>query len=253
MFTRDKLAYQPLALPARPVLEDAAMAAAATAYDAAMATPHTVRDFTDRPPPRAIFEICVQTALAPSGANHKSWHFSLIGDTAMKAENRAAAEACERKFYNKAQHDEWLKALEPIGTNTEKPHLQIAPWLIVIFAERYGQFDDGTRYKNYYVTESVGIATGFLISALHTAGLACLTHTPNPMGSLTKICRRPASNKPLMILAIGHPAADATIPAAAKNQKTLGSGDDCFRLNRARRIIEGPDRDACRAPAAGAN
>ncbi|MEC7121546.1 MAG: nitroreductase family protein, partial [Pseudomonadota bacterium] len=100
-------------------------------------------------------------------------------------------------------------------------HLQIAPWLIVIFAERYGQFDDGTRYKNYYVTESVGIAAGFLISALHTAGLAFLTHTPNPMGFLTKICRRPPSNKPLMTLAIGHPAADATIPAAAKIKKPL--------------------------------
>ena len=222
MFTRDKLAYQPLALPARPVLDDAAMAAAATAYDAAMATRHTVRDFTDRPVPRAIVETCIRTAaLAPSGANHQPWHFSLIGDPAMKAEIRAAAEAEERKFYDNAQHDEWLKALEPIGTGPKKPHLQIAPWLIVIFAERYGQFDDGTRYKNYYVTESVGIAAGFLISALHTAGLACLTHTPNPMGFLTKICRRPASNKPLTILAIGHPAADATIPAAAKIKKPL--------------------------------
>ena len=188
MFTRDKLAYQPLALPTRPVLDDAAMATTA--------------------------------ALAPSGANHQPWHFSLIGDPAMKAEIRAA-EAEERKFYDNAQHDEWLKALEPIGTGPEKPHLQIAPWLIVIFAERYGQFDDGTRYKNYYVTESVGIAAGFLISALHTAGLACLTHTPNPMGFLTKICQRPASNKPLMILAIGHPAANATIPAAAKIKKPL--------------------------------
>ena len=165
---------------------------------------------------------CIRTAaLAPSGANHQPWHFSLIGDPAMKAAIRAAAEAEERKFYDNAQHDEWLKALEPIGTGPEKPHLQIALWLIVIFAERYGQFDDGTRYKIYYVTESVGIAAGYLISALHTAGLACLTHTPNPMGFLTKICRRPASNKPLMILAIGHPAADATIPAAAKIKKPL--------------------------------
>ena len=105
-------------------------------------------------------------------------------EEALLAAERDAAEAEERRFYDNAQHDEWLKALEPIGTGPEKPHLQIAPWLIVIFAERYGQFDDGTRYKNYYVTESVGIAAGFLISALHTAGLACLTHTPNPMGFL---------------------------------------------------------------------
>ena len=186
MCTRDKLIYQPQALPARPVLDDAAMAAAATAYSAGMATRHTVRDFTDRPVPPAIVEACIQiAALAPSGANHQPWHFSLIGDPAMKAEIRGAAEAEARKFYDSDQHNEWLKALEPIGTGPEKPHLQIAPWLIAIFAERYGQFDDGTHYKNYYVTESVGIAAGFLISALHTAGLAYLTHTPNPMGFLT--------------------------------------------------------------------
>ena len=128
IFTRDKLAYQPLALPPRPALDDVAITAAATAYDAAMATRHTVSDFTNRPVPRAIVETCIRTtALAPSGANHQPWHFGLISDPAMKAEIRTAAEAEERKFYDNAQHDEWLKALEPIGTGPEKPHLQIAP------------------------------------------------------------------------------------------------------------------------------
>jgi nitroreductase len=172
--------------------------------------------------PRGIIEDCIQTAgLAPSGANHQPWHFALIGNPQMKADIRTAAEAEERKFYSRDSADEWIRALEPIGTGPDKPHLVDAPWLIVIFAERYGQFDDGTRYKNYYVPESVGIASGFLISALHLAGLTCLTHTPNPMQFLTDICGRPKSNKPLMILAVGHPAADAHIPAVAKVKKPL--------------------------------
>ena len=132
-----------------------------------------------------------------------------------------AAEKEEKKFYEGGGGDEWIKALEPLGTNADKPHLTVAPWLIVVFAQRWGEFDDGTRYKNYYVPESVGIASGFLISALHLAGLACLTHTPNPMRFLTDICARPKSNKPLMILAVGHPSADASIPAAAKRKKLL--------------------------------
>ena len=117
--------------------------------------------------------------------------------------------------------DEWLKALEPIGTNEHKPHLEIAPWLIVIFAQRWGEFDDGTRFKNYYVPESVGIATGFLIAALHQAGLVSLTHTPNPMKFLNEALGRPASEKPVMILAVGHPAEDAKVPAVAKLKKPL--------------------------------
>ena len=140
---------------------------------------------------------------------------------ARKNQIRAAAEEEEKKFYAGGAGDEWIKALEPIGTNAAKPHLEQAPWLIVIFAERYGEFSDGQRYKNYYVPESVGIASGFLITALHQAGLVSLTHTPNPMTFLNELCDRPASNKPIMILAVGHPADDATVPAIAKIKKPL--------------------------------
>ncbi len=117
--------------------------------------------------------------------------------------------------------DEWIKALEPIGTNANKPHLEIAPWLIIIFAERFGTFDDGSKYKNYYVPESVGIATGFLIAALHKAGLSVLTHTPNPMSFLNDLCNRPKSNKPVMILTVGHASEDATVPKVAKIKKDI--------------------------------
>ena len=131
------------------------------------------------------------------------------------------AEEEEGRFYDGGAGDEWLRALEPLGTDAQKPHLEIAPWLIVIFAQRWGEFDDGTRFKNYYVPESVGIATGFLIAALHNAGLSCLTHTPNPMKFLNATLGRPAHEKPVMILAVGHPAEGATVPAVAKIKKPL--------------------------------
>ena len=139
----------------------------------------------------------------------------------MKSQIRAAAEEEERAFYDGGAPDEWLKALEPIGTGASKPHLDIAPWLIVVFAQRYGVTHDGHRYKNYYVPESVGIATGFLIAALHHAGLSCLTHTPNPMKFLTGLCGRPEEEKPVMIIAAGHAAGDATVPQVAKLKKPL--------------------------------
>lgn len=222
MFAREKLSYQPCPLPERAPISDAQIVAAAQSHLATMRQRHTVRDFDPRPVPRRVIEDCIQTAgLAPSGANHQPWHFALIGNPQMKADIRAAAEIEEQKFYGSDNHDEWIKALEPIGTGPHKPHLVDAPWLIVIFAERYGMFDDGNRYKNFYVTESVGIASGFLISALHLAGLVCLTHTPNPMQFLGDICNRPKSNKAMMILAVGHPAANAHIPAAAKVKKPL--------------------------------
>ena len=222
MFARNDLSYDPQPLPDHIGKSDDEMAAASAAFLAAMRTRHTVRDFDNRPVDRAVIENCIAAAgLAPSGANHQPWHFALIGNPAMKASIRNAAEVEERKFYASDSHDEWIKALEPIGTGPDKPHLVDAPWLIVIFAERYGQFDDGTRYKNYYVPESVGIAAGFLITALHMAGLVCLTHTPNPMQFLTDNCERPKSNKPVMILAVGHAAADARIPAVAKVKKPL--------------------------------
>ena len=222
MFSRSTLAFEPLALPHRADLTDAQALERAEAAYADLQTRHTVRDFTDQPVPREVIEACILAAgTAPSGANHQPWHFVAISNPALKAQIRAEAEAEERKFYEGGAGDEWIKALEPIGTNADKPHLDIAPWLIVVFAQRYGAFDDGTRYKNYYVPESVGIATGFLIWALHRAGLSVLTHTPNPMKFLNAALDRPASEKPTMILAVGHPAQDATVPRVAKIKKPL--------------------------------
>lgn len=222
MFARENLTYSAQPLPHRFDWDDSERLERAEAYRRFMAQRHTVRDFAPTPVPRAIIEECVRTAgLAPSGANHQPWRFVAIGDADMKAQVRAAAEEEERAFYAGGAGDEWLKALEPIGTNDSKPHLTTCPWLIVIFAERFGLFDDGTRYKNYYVPESVGIATGFLISALHHAGLTCLTHTPNPMSFLNGLCNQPAHAKPVMIVAVGHPAHDASVPAVAKIKKPL--------------------------------
>jgi nitroreductase len=222
MYFREKVAYEPLPLPDRVRLPDDQALAEAEAFCDHLAKRHSVRDFVPDPVPEAVIRACVQAAgLAPSGANHQPWFFVAISDPAMKARVRAAAEEEERAFYAGGGGDEWLKALEPIGTGAEKPHLDIAPWLIVIFAQRYGVTNDGHRYKNYYVPESVGIATGFLIAALHRAGLTCLTHTPNPMRFLNALCDRPESEKPVMILAVGHPAPDATVPAVAKLKKPL--------------------------------
>lgn len=222
MYHEGQISYEPVPLPDRRELSDAEMAAAAEAFFDLMKARHTVREFDPRPVDRAVIARCVETAgRAPSGANHQPWHFVAIADPAMKAEIRKAAEAEEEKFYAGGAGDEWLKALEPIGTGVNKPHLEEAPWLIVIFAQRYGMTKEGTRYKNYYVPESVGIATGFLIAALHNAGLSALTHTPNPMRFLNDLCERPESEKPVMILAVGHPAAGATVPAVAKMKKPL--------------------------------
>lgn len=217
-----KPAYRPLPLPDRSDLTDAERRVAAAAFLATMRKRHSVRDFTDRPVDAAVIADCVATAAsAPSGANRQPWHFVAIADPAMKARIRQAAEAEEEAFYAGAGGDEWLAALEPIGTGASKPHLTTAPWLIVVFAERYGVTATGERRKNYYVPESVGIATGFLIAALHMAGLVCLTHTPNPMKFLGELCGRPPAEKPVMILVVGHPAPGATVPAAAKIKKPL--------------------------------
>ena len=222
MFSKYNLPHDPLPLPDRARYSDTETLARATAFFALMKTRHTVRQFSRRPVARAVIEAAVATAgRAPSGANHQPWFFAAVADPALKARIRAEAEAEERRFYAGAAGDEWLRALEPLGTDAAKPHLEDAPWLIVIFAQRWGTFDDGTRFKNYYVPESVGIATGFLIAALHHAGLCSLTHTPNPMTFLNSALGRPASEKPVMILAVGHPAADATVPAVAKMKKPL--------------------------------
>ena len=229
MQSKAEMPYQPIPLPDRTDVTDAEARQNIDAHLARMKTRHTVRDFTDRPIPQDIIETAIRAAgTAPSGANHQPWHFVAISDPALKSQIRAAAEEEEERFYAGGGGDEWIAALEPIGTGVSKPHLDIAPWLIVIFAQRYGLRDDGTRYKNYYVPESTGIATGFLISALHHAGLYCLTHTPNPMKFLTQICGRPDHEKPIMILAVGHAAEDATIPVAATMKKPL---DEILTIN----------------------
>jgi nitroreductase len=222
MYFKDQISYQPQPLPDRVALGDAAALKAAESFRDYMKKRHTVRDFSPEPVPEDVIAACVAAAgAAPSGANHQPWHFVAISDPAMKAEIRAAAEKEEESFYAGGAGDEWLKALEPIGTGASKPHLDIAPWLIVVFAQRYGVTHDGERYKNYYVPESVGIATGFLIAALHHAGLSALTHTPNPMKFLNGLCDRPDSEKPVMIIATGRAAEDATVPAVAKIKKPL--------------------------------
>ncbi|MDP3958684.1 MAG: nitroreductase family protein [Pseudorhodobacter sp.] len=214
--------YQALALPDRVQLPEAESLAAAEGFLAYMRKRHSVRDYSGQPVPEAVITACIAAAgTAPSGANRQPWHFVAISDPAMKARIRAAAEAEEAAFYAGAAGDEWLAALEPIGTGVAKPHLTDAPWLIVVFAQRYGVRTDGSRIKHYYVPESVGIATGFLIAALHHAGLVCLEHTPSPMAFLTAMCGRPGNEKPVMILPVGYPAAGATVPAEAKRKKAL--------------------------------
>jgi len=222
MFTKEGMQYEALPLPDRHAMSDAEMAEAAASLYAFMRKRHSVRDFTDRPVDRGVIEDCIRTTgTAPSGANHQPWHFAAISNPEIKHRIREAAEKEEADFYAGGAGDEWLKALEPIGTTAEKPHLDIAPWLIVVFAQRYGVFSDGTKYKHYYVPESVGIATGFLLTALHHAGLVTLTHTPNPMKFLNGLLGRPEQEKPVMIIAVGHPADDATVPAVAKIKKPL--------------------------------
>ncbi|WBU61652.1 nitroreductase family protein [Paracoccus albus] len=222
MFAREHIEYEAIDLPDRIDLSDEEMQSAARAFYEKMKARHTVRDFSDRPVARAVIEDCVRTAgTAPSGANHQPWHFVAIADPAFKKRIRDAAEEEERRFYEGGAGDEWLKALEPIGTNDSKPHLEDAPWLIVIFAQRWGYFDDGERFKNYYVPESTGIATGFLLAALHHAGLVALTHTPNPMKFLNEMLGRPDHEKAIMIVAVGHPRDDAKVPKVAKIKKPL--------------------------------
>jgi nitroreductase len=181
----------------------------------------TVRDFSSRPIPEGVLYDCLRAAgSAPSGANLQPWHFVVITDPAVKQRIREAAEAEERDFYEHRATPEWLAALEPLGTDPNKPFLETAPALIAIFGEAYGEAPDGTRLKRYYVNESVGIATGMLITALHHAGLASLTHTPSPMGFLNEILNRPARERPFLLLVVGYPAEGAQVPAITR--KALG-------------------------------
>ncbi|APH70853.1 nitroreductase family protein [Aquibium oceanicum] len=198
-------------------LDAAETARRASAFRALMNRRRTVRDFSDRPVPRAVIEDCVMTAAtAPSGANQQPWTFVCISDPQTKRRIREAAEEEERGFYAGRASEEWLEALAPLGTDENKPFLETAPWLIAIFAQRYGTTEDGRRIKHYYVPESVGIASGFLIAALHGAGLATLTHTPSPMGFLNEICGRPENEKAVILLVAGYPAERATVPDIAR-------------------------------------
>jgi len=177
----------------------------------------TVRDYAPRPVERSVIEDCLRAAgTAPSGANLQPWHFVAVSDPATKRQIREAAEAEEREFYGGRAPQEWLNALAPIGTDAQKPFLEIAPYLIAIFAQSYGVAEDGSHIKHYYVTESVGIATGMLITALHYAGLATLTHTPSPMNFLNQILKRPANERPFLLLVVGYPAEGATVPQITK-------------------------------------
>lgn len=185
-------------------------------------TRRTCRYFSATPVPRAVIEAAIEAAgTAPSGANHQPWHFAVIASPALKAQIRTAAEEEERAFYAGKAGPEWLDALGPLGTDPEKPFLEIAPWLIVVFAQRRGGIDARDDKQNYYVNESVGIATGLLLAALHAANIATLTHTPNPMRFLNRVCKRPANEKPVMIVVAGHAAPDATVPLHALRKKPL--------------------------------
>jgi nitroreductase len=177
----------------------------------------TVRYFSERAVPREVIEDCLLAAgTAPSGANLQPWHFVVISDPAIKHRIRAEAEKEEHEFYTRRASQEWLDALAPLGTDEHKPFLETAPFLIVIFSQSYGLLTDGRKVKNYYVQESVGIATGMLITAVHNAGLVSLTHTPSPMGFLNEILGRPANEKPFLILVVGYPASDAVVPDIGK-------------------------------------
>ena len=177
----------------------------------------TVRDFSDRPVPREIIEDCLRAAAsAPSGANGQPWHFVAVGDSVVKREIRLGSEKAEREFYRHKAPPEWLDALAPLGTGEQKPFLETAPYLIVVFAQKHGVRPDGRKVKHYYVQESVGLATGILIAAVHHAGLAALTYTPSPMAFLSDTLGRPSNERPFLVLVVGYPAADAQVPAITR-------------------------------------
>ncbi len=193
------------------------MRARAIAFHEEMRRRRTVRSFSDRPVPREVIESCLRAAAsAPSGANMQPWHFVVVSDPEIKRRIRDGAEAEEREFYETRTSQEWLAALAPLGTDAEKPFLETAPYLIAIFAQSYGLLPDGRHVKHYYASESVGIATGILITAIHNAGLASLTHTPSPMGFLNDILDRPSNERPYLVLVVGCPAEDAKVPVIPK-------------------------------------
>jgi nitroreductase len=183
-------------------------------FEAHLQRRRSVRQFSQRPVPRAIIEKCLLAAgTAPSGANQQPWHFVAIADPAIKARIRVAAEAAEREFYERRAPQEWKDALKPLGTDEHKPYLETAPWLIAVFLQRFSRQADGRKVTHYYTDESVGIALGLLIAAVHTAGLVSLTHTPSPMGFLCDILGRPKDlERPYMLLVVGYPDPQASVP-----------------------------------------
>ncbi len=189
----------------------------AAGFLAEMRRRRTVRMYSERPVPRQVIEDCIRTAAtAPSGANQQPWHFVVVSDPAIKRQIREAAEAEERDFYGGRAPDEWLNALAHLGTDANKPFLETAPYLIVIFAQSYAVAEDGSKTKHYYVNESLGIATGMLITALHHAGLATQTHTPSPMAFLSSVLQRPRNERPYLILVTGYPADGVEVPVITK-------------------------------------
>ena len=177
----------------------------------------TVREFSDTPVPRDVIDTCIRTAgTAPSGANQQPWHFAVVSDPNIKRQIREAAEAEEREFYAHRASDEWLQALSHLGTDADKPFLEVAPFLIVVFALVNRTDENGERTKHYYPYESTGLATGMLINALHNVGLATLTHTPNPMKFLNEVLGRPSNERPFVVLVTGYPAADVKVPDIAR-------------------------------------
>jgi nitroreductase len=189
------------------------MADRAARFNADMQRRRTVRQFADRPVAQAIIDDCIRTAgSAPSGANMQPWHFVAVADPAIKKEIRIGAEKEEREFYKHRATPEWREAIAPLGTDAKKPFLETAPWLITVFMERYGLLPDGRKVKRFYPAESVGLATGLLIAAVHHAGLVSLTHTPSPMKFLNTILHRPSHEVPFLILVVGYPTADAVVP-----------------------------------------
>ena len=198
-------------------LDPDTMKARASAFYEEVKRRRTVRDFSARPVPLEVIEDCIRAAgTAPNGANMQPWHFVVVTDPELKRKIREGAEEEERAFYHGKAPQEWLEALAPLGTDEHKPFLETAPYLIAIFAESYGESADGRKVKHYYTQESVGIATGILITAVHHAGLVSLTHTPSPMGFLNEILGRPARERPFLILVVGYPADGATVPDITK-------------------------------------
>lgn len=191
------------------------------AFAADLSRRRTVRQFSDRPVPKGVIEACLEAAsTAPSGAHLQPWHFVVVSDPGLKRRIREAAEAAEQDFYAHAPQ-EWLDVLAPLGTDAHKPYLETAPYLIAVFAQRYGLTAEGKRRTHYYVMESVGIATGLLLAALHHAGLASLTHTPNPMGFLGEVLERPPNERAVMLVVTGYPAPGAAVPRLRR--KPLGA------------------------------